>query len=77
LFMLSTTLLRSQWKNHCLPLIYSMHIDFSPTVIINICYIPLVKDVRRMGEYCFSQQSVWNGGSLLMVVLKRKSRETK
>jgi len=79
LFMLSTTLLRSHWKNHCLPLIYAMHIDFSPTlsVIINICYIILVKDVRRMGEYCTSQQSDQNEGSLWMAVLKRKSRETK
>jgi len=33
LFMLSTTLLRSWWKNHCLPLIYAMQIDFSPILI--------------------------------------------
>jgi hypothetical protein len=61
------------WKDCCLPLIYAMHTDFSPTlsVIINTCYILLVEDVRRMGEYCISQQSDQNEGSLLMVVLKR------
>jgi len=46
-------------------------------VIINICYILLVEDVRRMGEYCITQQSDHNEGSLLMVILKRRSRETK
>jgi len=79
LFMLSTALLRSHCKNHCLPLIYAMHVDFSPilSVIINISYITLVEDVRRKGEYCISQQSDKNEDSLWMVVLKRKSRETK
>jgi len=70
LFMLSTTLLRYQWKDHCLPFIYATHINFSPTlsVIINICYILLEEDVRRMGKYCISQQSDHNEGPLLMVV---------
>jgi hypothetical protein len=45
--------------------------------IINICYIILVEDMRRKGEYCISQQSDQNEDSLWMVVLKRKSRETK
>jgi hypothetical protein len=39
--------------------IYATHIDFSPTlsVTINICYILLVEDVRRMGEYCIRVSS--------------------
>ena len=36
LFMLRATLLRSQWKNHWLPLTYAMHIDFSPTLSLLI-----------------------------------------
>jgi hypothetical protein len=77
LFMLSTTLSRSQWK----PLppidICQAHWFLTHSVIINICYILLVEDVRRMGEYCIIQLSDHNEGSLLMVAIKRKSRETK